>query len=88
MFLVPLTTCANDVTCSKYFSIPNVDLLRVANEDAPCFRIVGIILNLLERGLNRLLGIPSPVHVFKVDLEVDCGDVPVSLEEVIQNFSC
>jgi hypothetical protein len=53
----------------------------------PCFRIVGTILNLLEESLNWLLRIPSPVHVFKVDLEVDRSDVPVSLEEVIRHVS-
>jgi hypothetical protein len=88
MFLVPPATCAHEVACCKYFCIPHVDLLRVANEDAPCLRIVSTVLNLLEQGLNRLLRIPSPAHVFKVDLEVDCSDVAVSLEEVIQNVSC
>jgi hypothetical protein len=87
--LVPPTTCTHEVDCCKYFCIPNVDLLRVTNEDDPCFRIVGTILNLLEQGINRLLRIPSPAHVFKLDLEVDCSDVAVSLEEVIlMSFIC
>jgi hypothetical protein len=63
-------------------------LLRMPNEDAPCFRIVGTILNMLEQVLNRLLRIPSPAHEFKVDLEVDRSDVPIILEEVIHNVSC
>jgi hypothetical protein len=63
-------------------------MLRVTNEDAPCFRIVSSILNLLEESLHWLLGIPSLAHVFKVDLEVDRSDVAVSLEEVIQHASC
>jgi hypothetical protein len=88
MFFIPPTTCTHEVTCCKYFCIPNVDLLRGTNEDTPCFRIVGTILNLLEQGLNRLLWVPSPAHVFKVDLEVDRSDVAVSLEEVIQHVSC
>jgi hypothetical protein len=88
MFLVPPTTCTHEVICCKYFCITNVDLLRVANEDAPCFIIVGTIWNLLEEGLNQLLWIPSPAHVFKSDLEVDHSDVSVSLEEVIQHVSC
>jgi hypothetical protein len=79
LFLVPPTTCTHEVTCCKYFCIPNVDLLRVPNEDAPCFIIVGELLNLLEQGLNGLLRILSPAHVFKVDLKVDRIDVPVSL---------
>jgi hypothetical protein len=87
VFLVPLATCAHEVARCKYFCIPNVDLLRVTHEDAPCFRIVGTILNLLEERLNWLLRIPSPAHVSKVDLEVDCSDVAVSLEEVIQHVS-
>jgi hypothetical protein len=70
------------------FLVPKVDLLRVTNEDALCFRIVGTILNLLEESLNWQLGIPSSTHVFKVDLKVDCSDVAVSLEEVIQHASC
>jgi hypothetical protein len=88
MFLVPPTTCTHEVTCYKYVCIPNVDLFWVANEEAPCFIIVGTILNLLEKGLNRLLRIPSPAHVFKIDLEVDRGDVTVSLEQVIQHVCC
>jgi hypothetical protein len=88
MFLVPPTTCDHEVTGCKYFCIPNVDLLRVPNEDSPCFRIVGTILNFPEPGLNWLLRIPSPAHVFKIDLEVDRSDVALSLEEVIQHVSC
>jgi hypothetical protein len=86
-FLVLPATCAHEVACFKYVCVPNVDLLRVTNEDAPCFRIVGTILNLLEESLHWLLGIPSSAHVFKVDLEVDRSDVAVSLEEVIQHAS-
>jgi hypothetical protein len=74
--------------CCKYFCITNVDLLGVTNEEPPCFRIVSTILDLLEQGLNWLLRIPSLAHVLKVDLEVDRGDVPVSLKEVIQHVSC
>jgi hypothetical protein len=49
----------------------------------PCFRIVGTVLNLLEESLYWLMGIPSSAHVFKVDLEIDCSDVSVSLEKVM-----
>jgi hypothetical protein len=87
-FLVPLATCAHEEACCKYFCIPNVDLLRVNNEDAASFRIVSTIVNLLEESLHWLLGIPGSAHVFKVDLEVDCGDVSVSLKEVVQHASC
>jgi hypothetical protein len=65
---------------ANIFCVPNVYLLRVTDEDAPCFRIVSTILNLLEESLHWLLGIPSSAHVFKVDLEVDCSDVAVSLK--------
>jgi hypothetical protein len=87
-FLVPPTTCGHEVACCKDFCIPHVDLLGVTDEDASCFLIVRTILDLLEQGLNGLLGIPSPAHVLEVDPEVDRGDVPVSLEEVIQHVSC
>jgi hypothetical protein len=87
MFLVPTTTCAHEVTCCKYFGITNVDLLRVPNEDASCFRIVCKLLNLLEQRFNWLLGIPSSAHVFKIDLQVERSDVAVSFEEVIQHVS-
>jgi hypothetical protein len=76
------------VACSKYLCVPYIYLLRVTNEDAPCFRIVGTVLDLLEEGLDWLIGILSSAHVFKVDLEVDCSDVAVSLEEVIRHVSC
>jgi hypothetical protein len=87
-FFVSPATCAHDVACCKYFCVPNVDLLRVTNEDAPCVRIVSTILNMLEESLHWLLGIPSSAHVFKVDLEVDCSDVAVGLKEVVQHASC
>jgi hypothetical protein len=87
-FLVPPATCAHEVACCKYFCIPNVDLLRVTNKDATGFNIVSTILNLLEESLHWLLGIPSSAHVFKVDLEVDCSDVALGFEEVIQHVSC
>jgi hypothetical protein len=86
-FLVPLATCAHEVTCGKYFCVANVDLLRVTNKDATCFRIVGTILDLLEDSLHWLLGVLSSAHVFKVDLEVDCSDVAIGFEEVIQHVS-
>jgi hypothetical protein len=87
-FLVPPATCAHEVVCCKYFCIPNVDLLQVTNEDAISFRIVITILNLLEESLHSLLEIPGSAHVFKVDLEVDCSDVAISLKEVVQHAYC
>jgi hypothetical protein len=68
--------------------MPNVDLLRVTDEDATSFRIVSTILNLIEESLHWLLGILGSAHVFKVDLEVDCGDVAISFKEVVQHASC
>jgi hypothetical protein len=70
------------------FCVANVDFLRVTNKDASCFRIVGTVLSLLGESLQWLLGIPSSAHVFKVDIEVDCSDVDVGFEEVIQQASC
>jgi hypothetical protein len=67
-FLVQTATGAPEVTCCKYFCIPNVDLLLVTNGDAPCLLIVSTVLNLLEESLHWLLGIPGSAHVFKVDL--------------------
>jgi hypothetical protein len=67
-FLVPTAAGAHEVPCCKYFCIPNVDLLRVTNGDAPWLRMVSTVLNLLEEGLHWLLGIPGSAHVFKVDL--------------------
>jgi hypothetical protein len=87
-FLVPTETGAHEVPCCKYVCIPNVDLLRVTNEDDPCLRIVSTVLNLLEESLHWLLGIPGSVHVLEVDLQVDCSDVAVGLKEVVQHFSC
>jgi hypothetical protein len=87
-FLVPPATCSHEVTCGKYFCVGNVDLLRMINKDDTCFRIVSTVLNMLEEILDWLLGIPSSAHVFKVDLEVDCSDVAVGFEQVIQHVSC
>jgi hypothetical protein len=86
-FHIPPATCAHEVACCKYFCIPNVDLLRVTDGNAASFRIVSTILNLFEESLHWLLGIPGSAHVFKVDLEVDSGNVAVSLKEVVQHAS-
>jgi hypothetical protein len=87
MFFVPPSTCTHEVTCCEYLGVSNVDLLGVPNEEAACLRMVGNILNLLEQGLNWLLWIPSPTHVFEIDLQVNRSDVALSLEEVIQHVS-
>jgi hypothetical protein len=87
MLFVPPTTRTHEVASCEYFGVANIDLLRVSNEYASCFRIVCTILNLLEQGFNWLLGIPCSAHVFKIDLQVDRSDVAVSLEEVIQHVS-
>jgi hypothetical protein len=87
MFFVPPSTCTHEVTCCEYLGVSEVYFWGVPNEAAACFRIVGTILNLLEQGLNWLLRILSPTHVFEIDLQVDRSDVVVSLEEVVQHVS-
>jgi hypothetical protein len=87
VLFVPPATCTHEVTRCKYICIPEIDCLLVANEDAPCFEIVGALLIMLEERLSWLLGNPSLAHVLKVDLEIDRGDVPVSLKEVIHHVS-
>jgi hypothetical protein len=62
-FLVPTATGAHEVPCCKYFCIPNFDLLRMTDGDAPCLRIVSTVLNLLEERLHLLLGTPCSAHV-------------------------
>jgi hypothetical protein len=51
----------------------------------PCLRINCTILNLIEQGFNRLLGIPCSAHVFKVDFQINGGDVAVSAEKMVQH---
>jgi hypothetical protein len=57
----------------------------VSNKEVTCFRIICTILNLLEQGFNRLLGIPGSAHVFKVDFQINGGDVAVSAEKMVQH---
>jgi hypothetical protein len=73
------------VPSCKYFGVANVDLLWVSNEDAACLRTICTILNLLEQGFNWLLGIPCSAHVFKVDFQINGGDVAVSAEKVVHH---
>jgi hypothetical protein len=47
--------------------------------------MVGEILNLLEQGFNRLLGIPCAAHVFKVVFQANHGDVPIGAEEMVNH---
>jgi hypothetical protein len=68
MLLIPPMTCAHGLTSYNYSGVSNVDLLRVSDEDASCLIIICTILNLLEQGLNWLLGIPCLAHVFKMML--------------------
>jgi hypothetical protein len=73
------------VPSCKYVGVSNVDLLWVSNNNAPCLRVICTILNLLEQGFNRLLGIPCSTHVFKVDFKINCRDIAVSAEKMVQH---
>jgi hypothetical protein len=84
-FFILLATGAHEVPSCKYVGVANVDLLWVPNDDAPCLRIICTILNLLEQGFNRLLGIPCPAHVFEVDFQINGGDVAVSADNMVQH---
>jgi hypothetical protein len=86
-FVIPTATGAHELSCCKDFCISNIDLLRGTDGDASCLRIVSTILDLLEEGLNWLLGIPCSEHVLEVDLQVDRRDVAICLEEVVQHVS-
>jgi hypothetical protein len=88
MFFLPLRTCPNEVAGCKYVGVANAHFLRVSNEDASCLIIICTIFNLIEQGFNWLLWISCWAHMFKNDLKIDRSDVVVSLEEVIQHFSC
>jgi hypothetical protein len=82
---VPPATGAHAVPSCQFFCISNVDLLWVSDKDAACLRIIGTILNLLEQGFNRLLGIPCSAHVFKVVLKIDRGDVAIGGEDMVEH---
>jgi hypothetical protein len=86
-FLIPPTAGAHEVPSCKYVGGANIDLMWVSNKDAACLRIICTILNLLEQGFNWLLGIPCSAHVFKVDFQINGGDVAVSAEKVVQHVS-
>jgi hypothetical protein len=87
MLFIPPATCTHEVPSCKYVCVANIDLLWVSNEYAACLRIICTILNLLEQGLNWLLGIPCLAHVLNIDFKINRGDVAVSAEEVIQHVS-
>jgi hypothetical protein len=57
-FFVPTATGAHELACGKDFCIPHVDLLRGTDGEASCLLIVGTVLDLLEEGLDWLIGIP------------------------------
>jgi hypothetical protein len=59
----------------------------VSNEDAPCLVVISTILNLLEQGFNRLLGIPCSPHVFKADFKIHRGDVAVGGKKMVHHLS-
>jgi hypothetical protein len=84
---IPPAASAHEVPSCKYFGVANVDLLWVSNNDTTCLREICTILNLLEQGFNWLLGIPCSAHVFKVDFQINGGDVALSAEEVVQHVS-
>jgi hypothetical protein len=85
MFFIPPAAGAHEVPSCKYVGVSNVDLLWVSNEETACIRVICTILNMLEQGFNRLLGIPCSAHVFKVDFQIIGGDVAVSAEKVVQH---
>jgi hypothetical protein len=83
MLFIQPATCAHEVSSCKYFGVATSDFLRVSNDEAACLLTICTLLNLLEQGFNRLLGIPCSAHVFKVDFKINRSDVAVSAEEVI-----
>jgi hypothetical protein len=85
--LVPTATDTHEVPSSKYGGVANVDLMWVYNKDAPYLRIVCTILNLLEQGFNRLLGIPCSAHLFKVVFKIHRGDVAIGGKEMVEHVT-
>jgi hypothetical protein len=88
-FFIPPATSAHEAPSCKYFCVTNIYLLRVHNYNASCFRIISTILNLFEKGLNRLLGVPRLAHLFKVVFQIHSRDVAIRHEEMVKHFpSC
>jgi hypothetical protein len=85
LFFVSPATGAHEVPSCIFFCIDNIDLLWVSNKNAPCLRVIITILNLLEQGFNRLLGIPCSTHVFKVVFKINRSDVAVSAEKMVEH---
>jgi hypothetical protein len=84
-FFVPLAAGHHEVPSCKYVCISNVDFLWVSDKEDFCLIIICTILNLLEQGFNRLLGIPCSAHVFKVVFKIDRGDVAIGGEDMVEH---
>jgi hypothetical protein len=70
---------------ANIFAYPTFIFCGCPIKTPPCFRVIGTILNLLEQGFNRLLGIPCSSHVLKVDFKINRGDVAVSADQMVQH---
>jgi hypothetical protein len=84
---IPPATGAHEVPSCNFFGITNIYLMRVPNDNASCFRIISTILNLFEKGLNRLLRVTCAVHLFKIIFQIHSRDVAISHEEMVQHLT-
>jgi hypothetical protein len=80
---ISTAACTHEVPSCKDLCITNIDLLRVTNDNASCFRIISTILNMFEKGLNRLLRVPCAAHLFKIVFKIHSRDVAISNEETV-----
>jgi hypothetical protein len=84
--IIQSTAGAHEIVCGKDLGITHVHLLRMNNYHSSCLRKVSPILNLLEEGLHRFLGVTSLAHLLKIIFSINSGDVAIGEEQVITHF--
>jgi hypothetical protein len=53
---------AHKVSCGKDLGLPHIDLLWMPNDDATSLRKLSAVLDLLEKGLHRLLWVDCDLN--------------------------
>jgi hypothetical protein len=86
LFITP-TTGAHKVPCDKDLGVAHIYLLWMPGDDTTSLRKFGAVLYLLEKGIHRLLWVPCSTHLLQLVIQINCCDVPLSHEQVVQHFT-
>jgi hypothetical protein len=86
LVFIPPEAGAHKVPSGKYIGIAHIYLLWMPYDDTISFKKVRAVLDLLGKGLYMLLWVPCATHLLEIFLQINCWDVSIRHENVVQYF--